>query len=81
MAVELKNKFEKDLNTTLSSSLLFNHPNLESIVNFLISDIIQMEFSTEAEKFVLIEDAIEKQVNNMSAEEVNEELEILLNKF
>jgi acyl transferase domain-containing protein/acyl carrier protein len=78
MAVELKNKLENNLDTTLSSSLLFNHPNLESIVNFLISDVIVLPFTEETEKIVDTNTDIEREVYAMSIEEVNKELNDLL---
>ncbi len=81
MAIELKNKFEKDLNIKLNSSLLFNYPNLESIVHFLISDIIPLDFSDSEDKKIIIEDTIEKQVNNMTLQEVSDELDIILKEI
>lgn len=78
MAVELKNKLENSIDTTLSSSLLFNHPNLESIVNFLISDVISLPFTEEPIKAVSPDVDIEKEVYAMSIEEVNDELNDLL---
>ncbi|PSB05399.1 hypothetical protein C7B62_25245, partial [Pleurocapsa sp. CCALA 161] len=51
MAVELKNRLESSLGIFLSSTLLFDYPTLEGLVNYLIEKIIPMEFSlTSAEE-------------------------------
>ncbi|WP_293122317.1 SDR family NAD(P)-dependent oxidoreductase [Moorena sp. SIO4G3] len=44
MAVELKNRLESSLQTSLSSTLLFDYPTLEALVEYL-ADVIPMEFS------------------------------------
>ena len=44
MAVELKNRLESNLQTSLSSTLLFDYPTLETLVEHL-ADVIPMEFS------------------------------------
>ncbi|MDE5120758.1 MAG: type I polyketide synthase, partial [Trichodesmium sp. St19_bin1] len=44
MAVELKNRLESSLQTSLSSTLLFDYPTLETLVEYL-ADVIPMELS------------------------------------
>ncbi|NEP08644.1 MAG: acyl carrier protein, partial [Okeania sp. SIO4D6] len=44
MAVELKNRLELTLQTSLSSTLLFDYPTLEALVEHL-ADVIPLEFS------------------------------------
>ncbi|NEQ72612.1 MAG: SDR family NAD(P)-dependent oxidoreductase [Okeania sp. SIO2C9] len=44
MAVELKNRLESSLQTSLSSTLLFDYPTLEALVEYL-ADVIPIEFS------------------------------------
>ncbi|MEM1168905.1 MAG: type I polyketide synthase [Cyanobacteria bacterium P01_H01_bin.35] len=44
MAVELKNRLESSLQTSLSSTLLFDYPTLEALVEYF-ADVIPIEFS------------------------------------
>ena len=47
MAVELKNRMESSLNVSLSSTLLFDYPILEKLVNHLADEVIPIEFSID----------------------------------
>jgi myxalamid-type polyketide synthase MxaB len=49
MAVELKNRLESSLQTSLSSTLLFDYPTLEALVEYL-ADVIPMEFPSDLAK-------------------------------
>ena len=46
MTVELKNRIESSLQISLSSTLLFDYPTLEALVEYL-ADVIPLEFYTE----------------------------------
>ncbi|NEO93051.1 MAG: KR domain-containing protein, partial [Moorea sp. SIO3G5] len=50
MAVELKNRLESSLGTSLSSTLLFDYPTLEALVEYLANDVIPLDFSDQTEK-------------------------------
>ncbi|NES68940.1 MAG: SDR family oxidoreductase, partial [Okeania sp. SIO2D1] len=47
MAVELKNRLESSLETSLRSTLLFDYPTVETLVEYLAKDVIEMDFSDE----------------------------------
>nr|CAD19086.1 StiB protein [Stigmatella aurantiaca Sg a15] len=46
MAVELKNRLQKELGRTLSSSCVFNYPTLESLTGYLASSVLSREIPT-----------------------------------
>ncbi|NEQ87563.1 MAG: KR domain-containing protein, partial [Moorea sp. SIO2I5] len=50
MAVELKNRLESSLETSLSSTLLFDYPTVEALVEYLTNDVIPLDFFDETEK-------------------------------
>ncbi|NEP12524.1 MAG: type I polyketide synthase [Symploca sp. SIO2C1] len=51
MAVELKNRLESSLETTFSSTLLFDYPTLEALVEYLVNnDVIPVNFSSDLEQ-------------------------------
>ncbi|NER22532.1 MAG: SDR family NAD(P)-dependent oxidoreductase [Symploca sp. SIO1B1] len=50
MAVELKNSLESSLGTSLRSTLLFDYPTLEALVEYLVSDVIKIDFSSELDE-------------------------------
>ena len=56
MAVELKNRLESSLETSLSSTLLFDYPTLEALVEYLANDVIPLDFFDETEKKLKEED-------------------------
>ncbi|NER50060.1 MAG: SDR family NAD(P)-dependent oxidoreductase, partial [Symploca sp. SIO1A3] len=65
MAVELRNRLESSLEVSLSSTLLFDYPTVEALVEYLTKDdVINIDFSSdrdEAKKQVEAEDvAVEK---------------------
>jgi myxalamid-type polyketide synthase MxaB len=70
MAVELKNRLEASLGRTFSSTLLFNYPTVESLVEYLVQELLQVEGAEQVSKEL-------KQESEVSAElkEIPEELE------
>ena len=44
MALELKNSLESSLGHSIRSTVLFNYPTLEELVDYLGSDVLSMEF-------------------------------------
>ncbi|MCC5601565.1 type I polyketide synthase [Nostoc favosum] len=49
MAVDLKNRLEVSLGQSLSSTLVFNYPNIEVLANHLATHILSLEPSTQQE--------------------------------
>ncbi|NEP54469.1 MAG: acyl carrier protein, partial [Moorea sp. SIO3C2] len=43
MAVELKSRLEASLGQTLSSTLAFNYPNIETLANYLAQDVLCLD--------------------------------------
>jgi len=50
MAVEVKNRLESSLQTSLRSTLLFDYPTLEALLEYLANDVIPIEFSSELDE-------------------------------
>ena len=42
LAVELKNRLESSLGTAISSTVAFNHPNIESLAEYVLSDVLNL---------------------------------------
>jgi len=55
MAVELKNRLESSLETNLSSTLLFDYPTVEVLVEYLANDVIPIEFSSNLDEIPNVE--------------------------
>ena len=49
MAVDLKNRLETSLGQTLSSTLAFNYPNIETLANYLANEVLSLELTTQRE--------------------------------
>ncbi|AOW98937.1 hypothetical protein BJP34_05265 [Moorena producens PAL-8-15-08-1] len=47
MAVELKNRLESSLETSLSSTLLFDYPTVEELVEYFAKDVIPVDLSSD----------------------------------
>ncbi|MUH00294.1 SDR family NAD(P)-dependent oxidoreductase [Scytonema sp. UIC 10036] len=47
MAVELKNSLEANLGHPLSSTLAFNYPNIETLANYLATEVLSLEPAVE----------------------------------
>ncbi|MEL6930876.1 MAG: type I polyketide synthase, partial [Cyanobacteria bacterium J06600_6] len=45
MAIELKNKLETNLETTISSTVIFEHSNINSLSNYLFYEVLKLEVS------------------------------------
>ncbi|MBH8561398.1 SDR family NAD(P)-dependent oxidoreductase [Nostoc sp. CENA67] len=50
MSVELKNQLEKDLETALHASLLFNYSTITALVDYLTSQVLTLDFGTDPVK-------------------------------
>ncbi|NEQ13604.1 MAG: SDR family NAD(P)-dependent oxidoreductase [Moorea sp. SIO3E2] len=61
MAVELKNRLESSLETNLSSTLLFDYPTVEALVEYLANDVIPIEFSSNLDE---IENLEQEEIDN-----------------
>ena len=42
LAVELKNRLENSLGTSISSTVAFNHPNIESLAEYVLSELLDL---------------------------------------
>lgn len=72
MAVELKNRVEKKLGVLIPATLIFDYPTIEDVSNYLLKDILQLEFE------VAVTDDL-KSLNEKELDEMSEEdLAILL---
>ncbi|MBF0135019.1 MAG: SDR family oxidoreductase [Magnetococcales bacterium] len=49
MALELKSRLQKDLQVTLSSTLLFDYPTLEALLNHLLDDLLADKLASPPE--------------------------------
>ena len=49
LAVELKNRLENSLGTTISSTVAFNHPNIESLARYLLSKVLNLNGAKRSE--------------------------------
>ncbi|NEO71583.1 type I polyketide synthase [Moorena sp. SIO3H5] len=49
-AVELKNRLESSLGTSLSSTLLFDYPTVEALVEYLANDVMPIDFSSHLDQ-------------------------------
>ena len=71
MAVELKNRLESSLETSLSSTLLFDYPTVEALVEYLASDVISLEFYSDLDETENVE---QEEIDNASRfQEISED--------
>ncbi|NEO13876.1 MULTISPECIES: type I polyketide synthase [unclassified Moorena] len=71
MAVELKNRLESSLETSLSSTLLFDYPTVEALVEYLANDVISLEFYSDLDETENVE---QDEIDNASRfQEISEE--------
>ena len=77
MALEIKNRLESSLKVVLPSTLLFEHPTIEALGNFLAGHLGVSNTSEETENTE--EDQLLKDLESMSAEELSALLENELN--
>lgn len=73
LAVELKNRLENSLGTSISSTVAFNHPNIESLARYVLYEVFDFE-GTEKSELVRDDtnelDLTAEQVENLSEAEV-----------
>ncbi|NEO44601.1 MAG: SDR family NAD(P)-dependent oxidoreductase [Moorea sp. SIO4A3] len=71
MAVELKNRLESSLETSLSSTLLFDYPTVEALLEYLASDVILLEFYSDLDETENVE---QEEIDNPSRfQEISED--------
>jgi acyl carrier protein len=49
MALQLKNRLEPSLGCTLSQTLLFDYPTIEALTDYLVQEVIPLDFSWKSE--------------------------------
>ena len=78
LAVELKNRLEKSLGISISSTVAFNHPNIESLAEYLLSEVLDLELADKT-ALALQEDTEELVLTSSELEHLSEaEVEALL---
>ena len=76
MAVDLRNNLESNLGHSVSSTVLFDYPTLEELVDYLASDVLSMEFVVPdlnlqpAEQEDDSSDQLKDQLKEMSQDEI-----------
>ncbi len=78
LAVELKNRLENSLGTSISSTVAFNHPNIESLAKYVLSDVLNLD-NTEKTNLALQNNTDELGLTAAQVEHLSEaEVEVLL---
>jgi myxalamid-type polyketide synthase MxaB len=60
MAVELKNIIESSLGCSVRSTVLFDYPTLEALVNYLQNDVLSLEFSLPEQEIEVENDSSDR---------------------
>jgi acyl transferase domain-containing protein/acyl carrier protein len=68
-SVELRNYLQSSLTCTLPSTLTFDYPTVEALVNYLIQEVLSVQFSQEST--VRLQEADEKSVLSTNLEELS----------
>ncbi|NEO49039.1 MAG: acyl carrier protein, partial [Moorea sp. SIO4A3] len=81
MAIEFRNILESSLDISVSSTLLFDYPTLESLVDYLMHEALSLEFEESNENSELennvdrvdegLEDLSEAEIAELLAKELN----------
>ncbi|MGD1918512.1 MAG: acyl carrier protein [Pleurocapsa sp.] len=77
MAIELKSKLETSLQTTIPSTAIFEHSNIEQLANYIYSDILNLEQSETETKEIEEAELSPEEIENAIAQELAD-LESLL---
>jgi acyl carrier protein len=83
MAVELKNIIESSLGCSVRSTVLFDYPTLEALVNYLQNDVLSLKFTLPEEKIEVENDSSDRfqdMTQNDLAKLLSERLAALGNK-
>ena len=64
MAVELKNKFSISFERPLRATLLFDYPTVEVLADYLINEVLNLEFSKQSEDLQKLPDNIRTDPEN-----------------
>jgi acyl carrier protein len=81
MAVELKGRLERSLDVPLPSTLTFNYPTIQALVDYLLSDALRFDSAPESEKTAPILSPAKVESFDHSSEDLSEdELSVLLLK-
>jgi acyl transferase domain-containing protein/acyl carrier protein len=63
IAVELKNRLQSELGTPISSTLLFDYPTIESLVNYILQDLLAEQLNKESADKTATSDSEKNGVN------------------
>ncbi|NEP12525.1 MAG: type I polyketide synthase [Symploca sp. SIO2C1] len=67
MATELKNRLESSLGTSFSATLLFDYPTLEALVEYLVNNVIPINFSSDVDEVEeTVAETVEEEIDNSS---------------
>jgi len=81
MAVELRNHLQSSLGYSVSSTVLFNYPTLEDLVDYLGLDVLSIKFSTSSDNSKSRNDGEAQSAISAELEELSEsDAEVLLLK-
>ena len=81
MAMELANRLSKATGHSLSATLVFKHPTIEAIVDYLSRDVLSLDLAARADRAPAYDGDSSKTGNNSKLEDLSEhELAALLEK-
>lgn len=70
MAIELKNIFESSLGCSVRSTVLFDYPTLETLVNYLIEDVLSIDFELTSTPLRNSEEELSASLSEMAQDEL-----------
>jgi acyl carrier protein len=82
MAVELRNHLQSSLGHSISSTVLFDYPTLAELVDYLVQEVLQIEFSNTSAMNSNKHEHDEEQIQllNKTKELSEEDLEQIINQ-
>src|SRR5262245_42020051 len=82
MALQLKNRLEPSLGCSLSQTLLFDYPTIEALTDYLVQEVIPIDFSWKSQVQLQQEDkALERYTANLEQLSESEAEALLLKKL
>ncbi|MGR9013707.1 MAG: acyl carrier protein [Gammaproteobacteria bacterium] len=70
MTLELKNRLQKSVDTTLPSTLAFKYPSVDELLVFFVTDIFSGFFVEQTKPDELVEDAAEQDIADLLEQEL-----------